>query len=296
MKNIYEQVAANQRKSYLIISFFIAFIVGSVYLITQAYQLGPDLLLGAIGFSFLTSFFSYFYSDKVVLGLSGAKTASRQHHFDLYTVTENLCMTAKIPQPELYVIDSPALNAFATGRSPDHAALAVTTGLLAKLNRTQLEGVVGHELAHIKNRDILVMSMVVVLIGLLAILSDILLRSSFSRSRRSDKQTPGFMAILGFLAILFAPLIANLIKLAISRRREFFADAYSARLTRYPEGLAQALEIISVDTHQLDTASTATAHLYITNPFKQKNLSTKITSLFNTHPPVADRIAALRGH
>lgn len=296
MKNIYEQIAANQRKSFILIVGFIAFITGAVYSISLAYDLGPDFVILAAMISFITSFLSYFYSDKISLSLAGATPASPKTSSAFYSVTQNLSQAASLPMPKLFIIPSPALNAFATGRDPKHASVAITQGLLDRLDRTQLEGVIGHELAHVKNRDTLIMTMVVVLIGVLSLLIDFFYRTSFFRPRRSDNDNNSpIFAILGILAIILAPLIANLIKLAISRRREFYADAYSAKLTRYPEGLVQALTIISQDSQPLATASTATAHLFIENPLKNANFNSKIANLFSTHPPVTARIKALRG-
>lgn len=295
MKNVYELVDANKRKSALIIFLFIAFITGAGYL--MAYGFGYDIsLVGfALIFSGIISFASYYYSDKIILSISSAIPANRQDHFQFYTVTENLCLLAGIPKPKLYVIDDTAMNAFATGRDPEHAVVVVTTGLLHKLNRTELEGVVAHELSHVKNFDIRLMGIVTVLVGMITLLADILLRSRVRSSKRDDSGQIGVIIFLaGLVLALLSPLIANLIKLAISRRREFLADASSVKLTRYPEGLKSALIKISQDTEPLEAANKATAHLYISNPLKNTHSAIGwFAKAFNTHPPIEERIAAL---
>jgi heat shock protein HtpX len=213
---------------------------------------------------------SYWWSDKIVLSISKARPASREEFFDLYTVTENLSIAAGLPMPKIYVIDDPAPNAFATGRDKNHAVVCATTGLLQKLDRPELEGVIAHELSHIGNRDILLMSAVVVLVGFVSILSNIFLRSMWfggGRRNNNDGEAGGILAIIGIALMILSPIVATLIKLAISRRREYLADASGALLTRYPEGLAKALEKISAYSMPLRAASTATAHLFISNPF-----------------------------
>jgi len=299
MKNYYELVDANKFKSNLVIVGFIAFITVSAYFIGYALGYGLDFVGFALIFSGLASFASYYYSDRIVLSLSGAKPAKRSDYFDYYTVTENLSHVAHIPLPALYVIEDTALNAFATGRDPKHAVLVATTGILAKLNRTELEGVIGHELSHIKNYDIRLMGIVTILIGVVTLLADYLLRFSFYGGRRRDRDEAGqlqavFM-LVGLVLALLSPLIAQLIRLAISRRREFLADASSATLTKYPEGLASALEKLAADKEPLEAANKATAHLYIVNPLKNRHDAVGwFAGLFNTHPPIAERIKALR--
>jgi len=287
MVNIYEQIASNKRQSFGIISLFLIFIIGSVYLISEATN-NPDLVPIAILFSAGSSLVSYFAGDKIVLGLNGAKPALRKEFFDFYTVTENLSLAAKIPVPQIYVIESNALNAFATGRDPEHATVCATTGLLSKLNRTELEGVIGHELSHIKNYDIRLMTIVSILIGTLSILINMTYRTRF-RSSDSDNKNNGIFMLIGLILIIFAPIIAQLIQLAISRRREYFADASSVAITHQPSGLISALKKIESDTTPADFASTATATLYISNPFK----GNKLASMFSTHPPIIDRIKTL---
>ncbi len=238
------------------------------------------------------NFTSYWYSDKIALAVSKARPATREEFFDLYTLTENLSITAGLPMPKIYVIDDPAPNAFATGRDQNHAVVAVTTGLLARLERSELEGVIAHELSHIGNRDILLMSVVVVLVGMVAILSDVFSRSMFwGGGRKNENRSGGILVIIGLLLVILSPIIATLIKLAISRKREFLADASGVLLTRYPEGLASALEKISTYKEPMKSVSGATAHLFISNPFGGKSIS----SLFSTHPPVEKRVAILRG-
>jgi heat shock protein HtpX len=287
MQNVYEQVEANKTKSIVIVVLFTAFIVGAAYLIGQS--LGDaNILPIALAFSLISSVGSYFYGPNLVLSLNGAKPASRKEFFDFYTVTENLALAAQIPTPQIYVIDSPAPNAFATGRDPKHAYVCATTGLLTKLNRTELEGVVAHELSHIKNYDTRLMTIVSVLIGTLSIFINMAYRSSFLRDNDSDRKSGPF-ALIGIVLIIFAPIIAQLIQLAISRRREYLADASAVMLTRQPSGLINALKIISADATKFTQASTATAPLYISNPFR----GNKVASLFSTHPPLDERIKAL---
>ncbi|HPT65994.1 MAG TPA: M48 family metallopeptidase [Candidatus Woesebacteria bacterium] len=291
MINVYEQVNQNKFKSGLIISLFIAFISLAVYFVSRSFGYGNEYLVFALIISFFMSAVSYFFGDKIVVGLNNAKPINRKDFFDFYTVTENLSLANRTPVPKMYIIDSPAMNAFATGRDPEHALVCATTGLLEKLNRTELEAVVAHELSHIKNYDIRLMMIVSILIGTLSILINSATRTSFfnSRHRDSDDNNGGLFAIIGLILIIFAPLIAQLIQLAISRRREFLADASGVKLTHQPQGLIDALKKISQDSNKLETASTATASLYIINPFK----GNKIASLFSTHPPIEDRIAAL---
>jgi heat shock protein HtpX len=296
MKNIYELADANKRKSSLIIILFIIFITLASYFL--AYSFGYDLsIVGfALIFSGVISFASYYHSDKIILSLSKATPANREDHFEFYTVTENLVRVARIPQPRLYVIDDTAMNAFATGRDPEHAVVVVTTGLLARLNRTELEGVVAHELSHVRNFDIRLMGIVTVLVGMLTLLADILLRSRIRGGKGKDDsgQLGAIIFIVGILLALLSPLIANLIKLAISRRREFLADASAVKLTKYPAGLASALKKISQDKEPLEVANKATAHLYISNPLKNTHSAIGwFAKAFNTHPPIEERIKAL---
>lgn len=256
----------------------------------------PGILVVAVIVSVVMNISGYWFSDKIALAVSHAKPATREQYFDLYTVTENLSIAAGIPMPKLYVIDDPAPNAFATGRNEKHAAVAVTTGLLERLDRTELEGVIAHELSHIGNDDILLSTVVVVLAGTIALVSDFFLRVSLHSGRDSDNKAGGAIVLIGFLLAILSPIAATIIQLAISRKREFLADASGALLTRYPEGLASALEKISSYAAPLKHANNATAHLFISNPFGPgKAKAGFFTKLFMTHPPAAERIAALRG-
>jgi heat shock protein HtpX len=301
MKNIYEQVDDNKRKSFFVIAGFIAFITFAAYAMSVAFEFDISFAVMAFFFAGLGSFLSYYYSDKIILAMSNAKPASREEHFNFYTVAENLAIAAQLPMPKLYVIEDSAMNAFATGRDPNHAVVAATTGLLARLDRTELEGVVAHELSHIKNFDMRLMSIVTILVGMITLLADWLLRMSwYQRGGRSDRNSGQLQLVLmlaGFLLAFLAPIIANIIKLAISRRREFFADASAAMITKYPEGLARALEKLAGDREPLESANKATAHLYITNPLKNHHDAIGwFSGLFNTHPPIDQRISALRSY
>lgn len=288
MLNVYEQVSRNKAKSGLVIAIFITFILLVSYLITQYTNTGNEVIFYALGFSTVSSLVSFFAGDKIILSLNRARPANRQEFFDFYTATENLAAASRLPIPQIYVIDSPAPNAFATGRDPKHATVCATTGLLSKLNRTQLEGVIAHELSHIKNYDIRLMMIVSILVGSLSILIRTGSRASPSQNRKNNRS--GIFALFGLLFLILSPLIAKLIQLAISRRREYLADASAVKLTRQPQGLIDALTIISQDPNILDSASTATASLYISNPFKNN----RIASLFSTHPPIEKRLATLR--
>lgn len=290
MINIYEQIASNKRRSFFITSLFVIFISVATYFIGYAID-DPSLLPIAIIFSSVSAFGSYFYGDKIVLSMNGAIPASREEYFDFYTVTENLSMAAKIPTPKIYVVKSEGMNAFATGRDPQHAVVCATTGLLNKLDRTELEGVIAHELSHIQNYDIRLMTIVSILVGSLSILINMAYHSRSFGDRDNNSRSNNLFAAIGVIMIIFAPIIAQLIQLAISRRREFFADAGAVMITRQPSGLISALQKISGDPAKFDQASTATASLYINNPFK----GNKIASLFSTHPPIEDRIKVLQG-
>lgn len=289
---IYTQQATNARKTWFLMALFLVVVITLGWLIAQVYQV-PEILYVAVIFSLLMNVIGYWYSDKIVLKMAGARPASREEFFDLYTVTENLAITAGLPLPKIYVIDDPAPNAFAAGRDKNHAVVAATTGLLQILNRAELEGVIAHELSHIDNRDILLSTVVVVMVGFIAILSDIFLRSGL-RARSNNERSGGALALIGLVAAILAPISATLIQLAISRRREFLADASGALLTRYPEGLASALEKIGAAGRQpLRRANNATAHLYIANPFGAAARA-GLAKLFMTHPPIEERVKALR--
>ncbi len=307
MVNMYEAIDANKRKSWLVIVGFAIFVVVSVYVISKAmgfyfgYQVGGLGITGlALIISGLMSLGGYYFSDRVVLTLSGARPADRKRDFLFFTVAENLAIGAGIPKPKLCVIDDSAPNAFATGRDPEHAVIVATTGLLSKLNRTELEGVVAHEMSHVRNYDTRLMSLVAVMVGMIALIGDWFLRASFWGRGRRDNDREGnagtIFILLGFLFVLASPIVAQLIQLAISRRREFLADVGSVELTRQPDGLIHALEKISSDSEPLEVANKATAHLYIVNPFKGKGHGAVgwFANLFNTHPPISERIKALQ--
>ena len=296
---LYTQAESNIRKTWLYLTFFLVLLISLGWVISYAAN-DPAILWFSVVLSISMSFFSYWYSDKLVLAISGARSIEKKDNPELYRLVENLCITAGLPLPKIYIINSSQPNAFATGRDANHAVIAVTTGLLEQLERIELEGVIAHELSHIGNRDMLLSTIIVVLVGVVTIITNLFFRMSFYGRRDSrDSRGKGQLgAILFLVAILFAvlaPLFANLLRLAISRKREFLADASGALLTRYPEGLARALEKISSDPHPLRTASNATAHLYIVNPFRGKEVASRPYKLFMTHPPVEERIAALRG-
>ncbi len=257
------------------------------------------ILLVAFGFSMVMNFISYWFSDKIVLKISGAKEASKQEYYDLYTLVENLSITTGLPMPKVYVIPEEAPNAFATGRNEKHATIAFTTGLLQILDKAELEGVIAHELAHVKNKDILLQSVVVVLVGFVTLLSDFFMHSMFFGGDRDSKPHPALL-VIGIVLLILSPFVATIIQLAISRKREFLADATAALMTRYPEGLASALQKITAHAQPLKKANHATAHLYISDPYKEfdRNHKEKVGffhKLFLTHPPVEERIASLMG-
>jgi len=278
---------------------FSTFTVGVIYLLARGFGYGETGGLGLVGMALILAgvmnFASYFWSDKIVLGISGAKPAKLEDNPELYRLVENLCIAAGLPLPKIYTINDTATNAFATGRDPKHAVIAFTTGILQKLNKQELEGVIAHELSHVGNRDTLLLSVVSVLVGTVALLSDWFLRSLWYGGRGSDRDNKSsvFM-ILALVAAILAPIVAILIQLAVSRRRELLADASGVILTRYPQGLASALQKISSDKEALEVANRGTAHLYIVNPLKGQQALGWFASLFNTHPPIGVRIKALR--
>src|SRR3989344_2742746 len=295
MATLYTHQDQNVRKTWFLMTIFFVVVIGIAWVFSYI-QNNPTILYFGIVFSLGMNIWSYWYSDSLVIKMSGAKPASREEYFDLWNAVENLSITAGLPMPKLYVIDDPSPNAFATGRDKEHAAVAATTGLLNIVNKTELEGVIAHELSHIGNRDILLGTVVVVLVGFIAIMSDMFLRMSFyGGSNNRDNRFGLILMIVGIILAILAPVIAQLIKLAISRKREFLADASGALLTRYPEGLASALEKISAYPVGLQRVSTATAHLYISNPLKDGKAMSFMSKLFSTHPPAGERVAALRG-
>lgn len=294
MATLYTLQNTNTRKTWLLMSLFFIVIMMLGWAASWYYR-SPAILYGFVFFSILMNIFSYWFSDKIVLSMSGAKEITRNAYFDLWNAVENLSITAGLPMPKVYVIDDPAPNAFATGRDKNHAAVAVTTGLLGMMERNELEGVIAHELSHIGNKDILLQTVVVILVGFVTLLADFFIRSTFwGGGRDRDEKGSGFIIIVGIILSILAPLFAQLIQLAISRKREFLADASGALLTRYPEGLALALEKISSYKGGMRTANRATAHMFIANPFGPAGFKGKAATLFMTHPPVEQRIKALR--
>lgn len=298
MVNVYEAVDANKRKSLLVVALFIGFVFVVAYIISQAMGYGTSFIGLALIFSGLMSFASYYWSDKIILSLSSAHPADRKSEKLLYDVTQNLSLAAGLPMPALYVIEDSAPNAFATGRDPQHGALCATRGLLDKLDRTELEGVVGHELSHIGNYDTRLLAVVTILVGMVALLGDWFLRSLWFGGRERNENDRGssgaiFFALALIVAII-SPILAQLIQLAVSRRRELLADASSVKLTRQPEGLIQALLKISSDREPLEAANRATASLYIVNPLKGHDVVGFMSHLWDTHPPIPDRIKALK--
>jgi len=293
---VYQQISANKRRTFFIIFIFIFLVSGFFYLIGQYFQSPGSYFVIGLLFSLFSGIGSYFYSDKIVLFTLGAKPADKKRDFDFYTVTENLCLASGLPMPKLYVIDDPSPNAFATGRDPKHSVVCATTGLLKILDRSDLEGVVAHELSHIKNYDILLATVVSVLVGTISLVADWILRSFWWRAGDRDNSDRNNRQPIFFLFFIFAliimPIVATLIQLALSRRREFLADASSVLLTRNPNGLISALEKISRYPYPMRHATTSTAHLFITNPFKKS--SAWFLNLFNTHPPVEERIKMLK--
>ena len=295
MATLYTHQGANVRKTWLLMTVFLVMVIGIGY--AAAYALGdPSILYIAVIFALLMNVGSYWYSDKLVIKMTGAVPATKAEYPMLWNVVENLSITAGLPMPKLYVVHDPAPNAFATGRDPEHAAVAATTGILALLNQTELEGVMAHELSHVGNRDMLVSTVAVVLAGFVAILADFFMRAMlFGGGDRDNKASLVFL-VLGIVGIILAPIAAQMIQLAISRKREYLADASGALLTRYPEGLASALEKIHAYAQPMKRANNATAHLFIADPFggDSRSLRQKISGLFQTHPPAADRIRILR--
>ncbi len=293
---LYGEADKNIRRTWLYITLFSLFVILIGWLISKITD-NYFILIIAVAYSTITSVLSYWYSDKIVLSMSGASPIEKKDKPELYRLVENLCITAGLPIPKIYLISESQPNAFATGRDPKHSAIAVTQGLLDRLDRAELEGVIAHELSHVGDRDTLLQTAVVVLTGVIVIMTNLFFRISFwggSRRRDEKDQLGAIFMILSIVLIVLAPLLATLIKLAISRKREFLADAKGALLTRYPEGLARALEKISQDPNPLRGASNSTAHLYIASPFRGEQSESWFSKLFMTHPPIEERVKALR--
>lgn len=296
---LYTQIASNKRKSVLLIIFFVIFIISLGWIFGTTTELGYMGVIIAVIIAITMSLFGYYRGDKLALWTAGAKPITKEDNKYAYRMVENLCITAGLPMPKIHIINDTAINAFATGRNPEKASIAITTGAIEKLENEELEGVIAHELSHIKNYDILVMTLVIICVGIIALLSNWFFRISFfGGGRRSSKgggQIQIILIIISLVLLILAPIIGQLIKLAVSRKREFLADASGALLTRYPEGLASALEKISKQNIEpMRKANNASAHLYISNPFGNK-AKKGIAKMFSTHPPIEDRIAALRG-
>ena len=298
MATLYTEQSKNVTKTWLLMAIFFVAIIGFGWFFSFYYG-NPNILYFFVVFSILMNIFSYWFSDKIVLTLAGAQEAKREDNFILYTTVENLSITAGLPMPRVYTINDSAPNAFATGRNKEHAVIAVTTGLLAILEKNELEGVIAHELSHVGNQDMLLSTIVVVLVGFVTIIADVFRRNLFfgnlGKGRDSNDRGGNVLMIVGIILSVLAPIFAILIQLAISRKREFLADASGALLTRYPEGLAGALRKISQYQKPMARQSSAIAHLYITDP-KGSRLGKKIGGFFATHPPVEERIKALVGN
>ena len=293
---IYNRIDENIKNTWILMISFALFIITMLWVFAQSHGVDTIGFIGIGGAALivigLIQFIAYYFSDQIVLSISNAKRVNERENSELFHLVEALCIGLGMPKPEVYVINDSAPNAFATGRDPQHAAIVFTTGILEKLERQELEGVIAHELSHIKNRDTLYMTLVVTLVGLIALMSDLFNRSLFYGKRGSRNKGGGIFILLGIIFALLSPLIAQLIKFALSREREYLADASAALLTRNPEGLASALEKISNDTDPLEVANKATAHLYIVNPLK--DWQGALNSMFSTHPPIEERVRRLR--
>jgi heat shock protein HtpX len=297
MPNIYQHIGSNKRETFVVMTVFIA-LVGLVGWVAGEYLepgYGYTISLFALGFSCLSSIFSYYFSDKMVLAISKAHEVTPEQAHDLHDLVDNMSIASGIPKPKIYIIDDTAMNAFATGRDPKHGVICFTSGIVQKLEKRELEGVVAHEMSHIGNHDTLLMVVVSVLVGTIALLSDIFTRGVFygRKGRNRESDSGGAFLIIGLVLLILSPLIATIIKLAISRNREYLADATAALITRYPEGLARALEKLDADKEILEVANSATSHLYIDDPVVTRG-GGKLANLFCTHPPIQDRVARLR--
>jgi len=296
MSTLYTQQSANIRKTWFLMATFFVMVIAIGYFLNWYFG-NPLIMYISIGFALFMNLASYWWSHKLVVAMTGAKPADPNTHRELIQIVENLSITAGLPMPQVYVVEDPAPNAFATGRNPENAVVAATTGLLSILDRTELEGVMAHELAHVGNRDMLVSTVAVVLAGFIAIVADLFMRSMFMGGGSDRDSRAGIIfLVLGVVGIILAPIAAQMIQLAISRKREYLADASGALLTRYPEGLASALEKISQSSQPMRRANNATAHLFIADPFgsEKSTLGQKISNLFQTHPPASERIRILR--
>lgn len=294
MASLYTQQSRNVWRTWLLMTGFLVFVMIVGWLISYYYN-SSIILYVALAFALITNIWAYWFSASIAINSVGAKPADPDQYRELHRIVENLAITAGLPKPQVYIIDDPQPNAFATGRDKDHAVIAVTSGLLSTLDDNELQGVIAHELSHVGNRDILVMTVAVVLVGFVSVLANIFLRISFFGGGDRDRNGNPIVMIAAVLAMILAPLAATLIELAISRKREFLADASGALLTRYPEGLESALRKIGSYQAPMRNASTTTAHMFISNPFGAHPAGAWIQKLFSTHPPIEDRIEALEG-
>lgn len=296
--NIYSAISQNKWKTWLIVFLFIIFITTIAFVYGKI--IGDPIGIAGVALIFagFTSIGSYYWSDKLVIATTGAQEIEKKDNPELFRIVENLAIGDGIPMPKVYILDDPSPNAFATGRDPQHAAVVVTSGVLQRLNKVEMEGVIAHELSHVKDYDTRLMAIVAILVGFVAILADMFMRTLWwggaRENNREDNRNQGLLLIIGVILAILSPIVATLIQLAVSRKREFLADAAGALLTRYPEGLASALEKIASDPRPVQTATNATAHLFIANPFKGKSAGAWFASLFDTHPPIEERIRILR--
>ncbi len=295
MATLYTHQDENIAKTWVLMFVFFCVVIAIGWAVSF-YLNNPAILVVAVIFAIVMNVTSYWFSDKIVTAMAGARPAPEAEFGDLHNIVENLAITAGLPKPKIFIINDPAPNAFATGRNKEHAVVAVTTGLLGILNRTELEGVIAHELSHIGNRDMLLSTVAVVLVGFVTLISDFFLRANMFGGRDDRDNKNPLLMIFAVALIVLAPIAATLLQLAISRKREFLADASGALLTRYPEGLASALQKIGAYAAPMKRANNATAHLYISNPFGARAAMGGITKLFMTHPPIAERIKALIGN
>lgn len=288
---MFESITKNKVKTFFIITFFIIFVMALVYFISLwLFEDSYMAVAFALIISLISALVSYFTCDKMVLSLNGARIATKTKFLQLNEILEGLCIAANLPLPKLYVIESDALNAFATGRNPKNSVICVTTGLIKKLDKNEMEGVLAHELSHIKNYDILVSTIAIVMVGLVSILAD-LFSHGFYRTDDGDDDRNPILMIIGLIFIILSPIFANLLNLMISRNREYLADATAVSLTRNNEGLIKALMKIDDDTNVLKTANETCSSLYISDPFKKEK---ERDSIFSTHPSIANRIERLR--
>jgi heat shock protein HtpX len=294
--NIYSAISSNKYKTWAIMLMFVLIITTVVYVFSKALGYGIGFAGIALVLAGITSIGSYYYSDKIVLATTGAREIAKSDNPELFRVVENLCIGDGLPMPKIYIINDPSPNAFATGRDPKHSVVCVTSGILSILDKTELEGVIAHELSHVKNFDIRLMGIVAILVGFIAIAANLFTQQLWwgGGRDRDRNNAQGIFLLIGIILAILSPIAATLIQLSISRKREFLADASGALLTRYPEGLASALEKLNDDPRTLKTASNATAHLFIVNPFKGKETKQWFTSLFDTHPPIEERIKILK--